>query len=169
MWWNKPYVNRRDWILENLGVLKLNAKQTVILLMIDYYNSQSKPIDLQEFAQACAMDLKDVDETIHSLVKSQLLSIEPKKDRIHFSLDGLFNHGIMYEYVDEDIFEVFESEFGRLLSQNELMLLNEWLAVYTQEEILDALRSALIYQKASMNYINAILVNQRKEAKNDNA
>ena len=44
-------------------------------------------------------------------------------------------------------------------------MLNEWLTIYTQDEILDALRQALIYQKASFNYINAILVNKRQEGK----
>ncbi|CAM3584326.1 DnaD domain-containing protein [Erysipelothrix urinaevulpis] len=165
MWWNKPYVNRRDWVLENLGGLELSPKQTVVVLMIDYYNSHNRVIDLPSFAKSCNLELSEVDETIQSLVQSQVLSVKPDRDRIAFNLDALFSNGLMYEYVDEDIFEVFESEFGRLLSQNELVMLNEWLSTYTQEEIIDALRQALIYQKASMNYINAILVNKRQEGK----
>lgn len=167
MWWKKPYVNRRDWILDNLGALSLSPEQVVVLLMIDFYNEQNKAIDLEEFAQACSMELAEVDTIIHSLVQSQYLSIHPHKDRIGFSIDGLFEEGVIYEYVDQDIFEVFETEFGRLLSQNELMTLNKWLAHYSQEEILEALRSALIYQKASMPYIEAILVNNRKEGKHE--
>ncbi len=165
MWWNKPYVNRRDWVLENLGGLKLSPSQTIVVLMIDYYNSLNRPIDLPSFAKACNMELTDVDETIESLVQAQVLSIKAVHNRISFNLDALFSNGLLYEYVDEDIFEVFESEFGRLLSQNELVMLNEWLTIYTQDEILDALRQALIYQKASFNYINAILVNKRQEGK----
>ena len=117
------------------------------------------------FAKSCNMELKEVDAVLDSLVQGGLLSIKGTRNKISFNLDSLFSGGLMYEYVDEDIFEVFESEFGRLLSQNELMILNEWLGIYTQDEILEALRQALIYQKASMNYINAILANKRQEAK----
>jgi len=167
MWWKKPYINRRDWILDNLGALSLSPEQVVVLLMVDFYNEQGKAIDLEAFAKACSMELAEVDQVIHSLVQSQILKIQPQKDRIDFSIDGLFDQGVMYEYVDQDIFEVFETEFGRLLSQNELMTLNKWLATYSQDEILEALRSALIYQKASMPYIEAILVNNRKEGDHD--
>lgn len=165
MWWNKPYVNRRDWVLENLGGLKLSPKQTVVILMLDYQNSLNRPVEMPAFAKSCNMELKEVDAILDSLVQGGLLSIKGTRDKISFNLDSLFSGGLMYEYVDEDIFEVFESEFGRLLSQNELMILNEWLGIYTQDEILEALRQALIYQKASMNYINAILANKRQEAK----
>lgn len=165
MWWNKPYVNRRDWVLENLGGLKLSPKQVVVVLMIDYHNSLSRPIDMPTFAKSCAMELNEVDEILESLVQSGLLKIKAQRDNVSFNLDALFSGGLLYEYVDEDIFEVFESEFGRLLSQNELMILNEWLSIYTQDEILEALRQALIYQKASMQYINAILAQKRQEGK----
>ncbi|MDE8209222.1 DnaD domain protein, partial [Erysipelothrix rhusiopathiae] len=57
----------------------------------------------------------------------------------------------------------FESEFGRLLSQNELMTLNTWLSKYSEADILDGLRNAVIYKKVSMQYINAILANKQKE------
>lgn len=165
MWWNKPYVNRRDWLLENLGGLKLSPKQVVVVLMLDYYNSLNRAVDMPAFAKSCNMELKEVDTTLESLVQGGLLNIKANRDKVSFNLDPLFSGGLMYEYVDEDIFEVFESEFGRLLSQNELMILNEWLSIYTQDEILEALRQALIYQKASMNYINAILANKRQEGK----
>ena len=108
MWWNKPYVNRRDWVLENLGGLKLSPSQTIVVLMIDYYNSLNRPIDLPSFAKACNMELTDVDETIDSLVQAQVLSIKAVHNRISFNLDALFSNGLLYEYVDEDIFEVFE-------------------------------------------------------------
>lgn len=163
MWWNKPYINRRDWILENLSHLGLTPDQLVVVLMIDYLNSNNTVIDLETLSKRCNMDVGNVDEIIHNLKRKNLINIVPSKDKIDFTLDPLFNEGVHYEYVDQSIFEVFESEFGRLLSQPELEQLNTWLAHYTQDEILSALRNAIVYQKVSMKYINAILVNKRNE------
>ncbi|QIK69983.1 DnaD domain protein [Erysipelothrix sp. HDW6C] len=163
MWWNKSYINRRDWILENLGALKLSANQTLILLMIDFMNEQGQPITLEDLAGRCAMDVSEIDTTIHDLIRGNMLSIKVQPESVKFVMDGLFQDGISYEYVNESIFAVFEGEFGRLLSQNELMMLNGWLSKYQEEEILDALRSAMVYKKVSMNYINSILANKMKE------
>lgn len=163
MWWNKAYINRRDWILENLGSMKLSPTQTLVLLMIDFLNQQGVPITLELLAERTAVESHVVDETIHDLVRQNILAIKVSKDALEFYLDGLFQDGVRYEYVNEGIFEVFESEFGRLLSQNELMTLNTWLSKYSEADILDGLRNAVIYKKVSMQYINAILANKQKE------
>lgn len=163
MWWNKAYINRRDWILENLGSMKLSPTQTLVLLMIDFLNQQGVPITLELLAERTAVESHVVDETIHDLVRQNILAIKVSKDALEFNLDGLFQDGVRYEYVNKGIFEVFESEFGRLLSQNELMTLNTWLSKYSEADILDGLRNAVIYKKVSMQYINAILANKQKE------
>lgn len=163
MWWNKAYINRRDWILENLGSMKLSPTQTLVLLMIDFLNQQGVPITLELLAERTAVESHVVDETIHDLVRQNILAIKVSKDALEFNLDRLFQDGVRYEYVNEGIFEVFESEFGRLLSQNELMTLNTWLSKYSEADILDGLRNAVIYKKVSMQYINAILANKQKE------
>lgn len=71
--------------------------------------------------------------------------------------------GLRYEYVDENIFQVFESELARPLSQQELERLNSWLGMYSQDEIIAALRTAIVYKKVSFPYMNTILANNRKE------
>lgn len=163
MWWNKNYISRRDWILENLGVLNLNAHETVLLLMIDFLKGINVDITLEELAMRCGFDVSVVDETIQSLVGRSYLSVRMESGSVVFVIDGLFQDGVMYEFVDKGIFEVFETEFGRLLSQQELQTLNTWLSKYTQEEIIEALGNAIIYKKVSMQYINAILHNMEKE------
>lgn len=58
-----------------------------------------------------------------------------------------------------NIFECFEEEFGRTISQKELQMLSDWLEKYTEEEVIKALRKAIIYNKKDFNYINRILEN----------
>lgn len=163
MWWTKPYINRRDWILENLGVLNLSAHQVVILLLIDYMNTNNLPIDPKILADRSGFDEKKVDEVMQKLAAQNILMIKPSANQFHFSIDNLFEEGLRYEYVDENIFEVFESELARPLSQQELERLNSWLGMYSQDEIISALRTAIVYKKVSFPYMNSILVNNRKE------
>lgn len=163
MWWKKPYVNRRDWMLENLGVLNLSSMEVVILLLIDYLNGLHQNIDPVVLSKRSGIEVEKVDELIHQLVRKNLLEVKPLKDKIEFNIDNLFQEGLRYEFVDENIFEVFESELSRPLSQPELQRLNGWLSQYTQNEIIAALRTAIVYQKVTFPYINSILVNNRKE------
>ena len=165
MWWHKPYISRRDWILENLGILKTDAVETVLLLMIDFMNTQNIDISLDELSTRCALSIDVVDEAIQSLIKKSFLAVKVDSGSVCFVIDGLFQDGTLYEFVDRGIFETFEVEFGRLLSQAELETLNLWLSKYTQEDILDALANAIIYKKVSMQYINAILHNKEMESK----
>ena len=37
-WWNKRFINRRDWILDNLTELSLTSDETLVILMIDFLN-----------------------------------------------------------------------------------------------------------------------------------
>lgn len=163
MWWKKPYVNRRDWILENQGALKLDAASCVIVLMIDYLQTQHQPIDLEILSKRCAMSTQEIDATLQALSSKGYIKIFVDQGSVKFSIDGLFDETILYEFVDQSLFEIFETEFGRLLSQQELMMLNTWLKTYSQDEILDGLQTAVIYQTLTMPYINSVLANKRKE------
>lgn len=163
VWWKKPYINRRDWLLENQGSLKLTSNQLLIVMMIDFLNTHHELITLEVLSARTALDISLVDQAIQSMVSSGYLKISVVDDSVVFSIDGLFENGLLYEHVDENVFSVFETEFGRLLSQSELQTLNTWLKMYDESMIYDALRSAVIYKKLNMKYINTILINMKKE------
>ncbi len=163
MWWNKPYVNRRDWILENLGMLNLTSHQVVVLLLIDYMNTHNLPITPMELIKRTGFNPKTIDDVIQQLTIHSVLEVTPTANGFIFSIDKLFKDGISYEYVNEDIFTVFENELARPLSQVELEKLNSWLGMYSQDEIVSALRTAIVYGKVAFPYINSILMNNRKE------
>lgn len=165
VWWKKTYINRRDWLLENQSSLKVTSDQLIILLMIDFLNSNREIISLDSLSNRTALDINTIDTAMQSLVSKNYLKISVVDGMVDFSIDGIFENGLLYEHVDESIFDVFETEFARLLSQSELQTLNTWLKSYSEEMILDALRSAVIYKKLNMKYINSILINMKKEQK----
>lgn len=163
MWWNRNYVNRRDWMLENLASLDVNPSEFILLQMIDYYNSHQMELSMERLVDQTGLNVSDVNLSIASLNQKGYLTIKAVGHHIAFNIDGVFQNHQQEEYVNKDLFEIFESEFGRLLSQQDLMTLSQWSQMYEEEMILDALREAIIAQKVAMQYINGILVNKARE------
>ena len=58
---------------------------------------------------------------------------------------------------------MFETEFGRPLSQNEMKKISEWNHMYDKQMIIYALRTASAYQKMNLAYIDKILCNWREK------
>lgn len=60
---------------------------------------------------------------------------------------------------DKDIFTVFEEEFGRLLTNTERAYVVEWIKgdSYTENLVLEALRSSVSRDKLNFKYIDTIL------------
>lgn len=63
---------------------------------------------------------------------------------------------------DQSLFDVYESEFARPLSQIELQRMSDWMSQYDQKLILYALREAVLYDKRSFDYIERILMEWKK-------
>ncbi|WZU00391.1 hypothetical protein MGH68_12470 [Erysipelothrix sp. D19-032] len=100
-----------------MSTLKVTPNQVVVLLLIDFLNEQNIAISLEVLAEQSGMSVQAVDEVMHDLMRQKMLAIKVENESIRFIMDGLFQDGVAYEYVNQSIFEVFESEFGRLLSQ----------------------------------------------------
>lgn len=164
MWWNRNYVNRRDWMIENISSLNVSPAEFVVLQMIDYRNSNRMELSMEQLVDQTGLEVSVVNQSIASLNQKGYLTIKAIGHVIDFNIDGVFSNHQQEEYVNKDLFEIFESEFGRLLSQADLMTLSRWSQMYEEEMILDALREAIIAQKVAMQYINGILVNKAREA-----
>lgn len=57
-----------------------------------------------------------------------------------------------------NLFDLLEQEFGRPISQREVMLLGEWQSTYEHRLIYYAIREAVMYENLSFDYIDAILI-----------
>lgn len=163
MFWQKRYFNSHDWIMENLGVLGLSSDQAVIVLTIDFLNRHNVAIIPMELAKRSGLSDSKVDDIIQSLVQMGILKITPSVDGFSFNIDAIYQDNLRYEYVDQDIFDVFESSLARPLSQREVERLNGWLSIYSQDEVIAALRIAIGLNKVNFSYINTVLANSRKE------
>ncbi len=160
--YQKRFFNRRNWILENISKLNLNSNEVIILLLIDFFNQYDEPLNINNLAKSSNMEKLVVDETIASLIAKGYLVLLTDSGQISFNIDNIFE--VKNEMIENsDIFEIFESEFGRVLSQKEATIISEWLRMYDYNSIVKALREALIYNKKSINYIDKILAKGNKD------
>lgn len=160
-WYEKDYVDRRTWLLENVSRLHLTADEFLVLSMIDYMNETHQEISLDILAKRTGLGDDKTDAAAASLSRKGYLSIITKARSIAFKIDGVFREEDILP--DEmPVLPVFEKEFGRPLTENEIHTLAQWQETYSEDALIDALRNASIYHKVSIPYIRKILEGKQK-------
>lgn len=165
--YNKRYFDKRKWLLENIQNLQISLAEGMLLLIIDYFNEYDLDLSLSILSDKCNVSIEEVDELINSLRTKGYLDIKVINKKVKFTMDGLFDDHDQQKYDTSSIYELFESELGKILTQSDLRRINEWLEKYDSEQIISALREAVIYKKSNLNYINNVLINQTNNGNKD--
>lgn len=163
-WWNENYIDRRGYIYEHLQDLALNGEEALTVLLIDFFNQHNINIDHAILAHKLKKDNSEIDELLSALTAKGYLNLVYENGKISFNIDGIFESEQSAKTpFDESMFNLFEHEFGRPLSQKELERLSEWAQNYEQKLIIYALREAMIYNKKSFDYIERILMDWKEK------
>lgn len=133
------------------------------------YNPKSLGINL-------GIDELEVLEIISNLEEKKVLQVLIEKNELgimeeYISLDLLYNKLLMLLVNGEsnvsdstNIFEVFESEFGRTLSPMEYEYIKAWMEDgFTEEFLKSALKEAIYNGVPKLRYIDSILYEWRKK------
>ena len=162
-WYKKHYFDKTAYILEELESINVNAEEAMVVLLIQFCNEHQLPVDTSQIAQKLKVDIQHVDELMNGLSEKGYLKVGFNNRSVDFNLDGLFEHEEEALSFDETLFDLFENEFRRPLTQPELQRLSDWIKEYDLKLIRYALREASINKKWSFDYINKILYEwQRK-------
>ncbi|NLC96594.1 MAG: DnaD domain protein [Erysipelotrichaceae bacterium] len=158
-WYKQNYVNRRDWILDNLEYLGLSEKETVIVLLIDFLNENNINITIHYLSKKTNIDEASINKILSVLVAKKYLQIEAKSKKAHFILDGLFEIEVasIKGNLDTSLFDLFETEFKRPLTPKEMEKVSDWLRTIDSKLVLEALKQASMYKKVNISYIDKIL------------
>ena len=119
---------------------------------------------------------KELFDSISTLKEKKLLSIEMQKNESGI-LDEVINVKSFYEIMisnlinnnvgdanKNDIFDIFESEFGRTLSPMEYDIINNWLeSKIPKDLIVKALKEAVYNGVGNLRYIDKILYEWNKK------
>ena len=164
-WYEARYVNHRDWVIENMELLNLSEQELMVVFLIDYCNEKHIDITMDLLQKKLRMKKDQLERVIATLCAKNYLEILASSKDVRFSLDGLFDIDVANEQkvIDVSLFDAFESEFGRPLTQKEMQKVSEWNKTFDRKIILYALREASAYQKVSLVYIETILKNWKEK------
>ncbi len=164
-WYKERYVNHRDWILDHLEILGLNAEELMLVLLIDFANEHRMAISMSSLHEKTGLPVETVNRIISLLVARGQLQIITENGSVIFQLDSLFEVDTKRreKTLDASLFDAFETEFKRPLSQREMEKISEWSRRMDRRLILLALREAAMYRKANILYIERVLDRWRQK------
>lgn len=145
----------------------LNLNEFLVLMYLD--NSYSDNFDLELMSSTLGLEPSTIMSAFNALMVKKLVTLDTSKD-----LDGrrieTVNLGRIYEDIEENtmkeikeeekenIFQIFEREFGKTISSYQVEIINGWLmAGFSEEIVIAALKEAVFNGAPNIRYIDAIL------------
>ena len=162
-----------DYLLKYRNELNLEMDEFILLV---YLINQKDLVmfDVNNLSSKLYMESNKILELISSLNEKNYISIEMKKTNgvieEYISTELFYNkiEGLLLSNVDEildnDIYSIFETEFGRTLSPTETQIIGNWIESDIPEELIkEALKEAVLSGVHNMRYIDKILFEWTKK------
>lgn len=160
-------------LLMNYQELNLNETELVVLLQIHRFRIDGNGFPTpEEIAAHLTITSQECSRVLRSLIQKRVMTIEQNHNEHQvlnecYSLEPLWERlfaaaplrAAKEQNYDENIFPLFEQEFGRPLSPFEIETINIWLDEDEQSPALikAALREAVLMNKLNFKYIDRIL------------
>ena len=171
-------------LLENYKKLGITETELAVIFMIQHLLKQGNTLITQELlALKMTLSIQDIDQVLSHLLSKRLIEFESDNREMKTTLKPLelrlyreFEVALLkrreeslekgFDTQVQNIYGVFEKEFGRTLSPAEFQKIREWISLgYEEDVIIDALHEALDANKKSIRSIDKILL--KKTARKD--
>lgn len=150
-----------------------------LLLLVYFWNYREEKFDVQVVEKVLKLSENEILTSFNNLLCKKLIQLDSLKDEngkqieivnldhLYESITVLFNEKEKEEEKN-DIYSIFENEFGRPISSMEYEIINAWTQKgFSEELILGALKEAVYNGVNNLRYIDKILYEwQRKGYKN---
>jgi len=168
---DKDYIIR-PFLFKIIKENKLDINETLLLI---YLTNQEHPeLDLNLINKITSLDKNEILASFASLTSKNLIgtNIIKKDDRVieEVSLDGIYKLAALNinkkvsKTKEKNIFELFESEFGRTLSPMEYEFINAWIDGGMNEDLIkEALKEATYNGVSNLRYIDKIIYEWTKK------
>ena len=171
-------------VLDNYRKIGLTNEEFLLWLQLFRYNEAGNHFpDLAMIASQLSITQQEIYYLLNQLVQKQVVQIISTKDTSgkivdHYDLSLIFNKIAVLKEQEKmtqtkkkeqekirELYQSFEAEFGRPLSQIEFQRIGQWLDEdhYQVELIQLALREAVLNQAYSLNYIDRILLSWERK------
>lgn len=161
-WFEADYIDKRIWLLDHMGTLKLSAEESLTALLLVHFNDLNRPISLDSLSKSSGLSTEKIDKAMAGLSRKGYLSIRINGVDVNYLIDGLFEEKTILTS-DADLIDLYQKEFKRTLSSTEIDKLNDWLSRMDRAFLVHALREALMYNKVNFSYIDRILAQWQKD------
>jgi DNA replication protein len=165
-------LKQKDFIVKNFlfkVATELDLSTNELILLIYFVNQETPIFDPEKIASQTYLNVDAAIEAYTRLLGINLITIDNSKDEEGklieiINLDNIFKSisteivSNIKEETTSDIYELFESEFGRTLSRMEYEIINNWLDSGISTELIEeALKEAVISDIKTFKYVRAIL------------
>ena len=164
--------NKKKLVAETIFIkeaLKLNLSLNEFLLLLYFDNSYDSVFDIALLSKTLNMSEEQILSAYGSLMAKKLIKVVAIKDGYgkvieKVSLDNFYNE-IKTEYKTkeeetkkEDIYSIFEKEFGRTLSSMDYEIINAWIDNgFSEDLVIAALKEAVYNGVPNLRYIDKVL------------
>lgn len=168
---NKDYIIR-PFLFKIIKENNLDINETLLLI---YLTNQEHPeLDLNLINQITSLERNEIMAAFSNLTLKNLICTKITKDGDkvieEISLDGIYKIAAsninkkVVKSAEKNIFELFESEFGRPLSPMEYEFINAWINSGMNEELIkEALKEATYNGVSNLRYIDKIIYEWTKK------
>lgn len=156
-------------ILKNIKKNKLSLDEALLIIYF-YSNNSHAVLDIDEIEEKFALNELETMQAFEKLANKNLISIKMEKNK-EGKMEEIIDLTPLYESIAMDIgeeckkdstnniFSLFEAEFGRPLSSMEFQLINNWLDKGISEDLINsALKEAIFNGSFTLRYIDSILM-----------
>jgi len=180
----KTILENKNLVINSLFIgqaVNLNLSLYEFLILAYFDNLVNKEFDIKQLTSILKIKESDALMAFNQLIEKKLLSVVVEKNNSGKIIEKVSLEGFYSLIVDDfkqeskknernDIYAIFEKEFGRPISSMEYEIINAWLDKnFTEEMILGALKEAIYNGVTNLRYIDKILYEwQRKGFKNMN-
>lgn len=156
-------------LLKNYRKLNITDSELIVLVYLINTDISFNP---KQIAKDLNFDLSEIINIITSLTEKGILKIDIINKKVReevINLEELYKKLGFIVVNDEikensnNIFDIFEKEFGRTLSPIDYEIITDWQKNYNDEIILLALKEAVFNGVNNLRYIDKILIDWNKK------
>ncbi|MDO4963710.1 MAG: DnaD domain protein [bacterium] len=152
-------------LLFNYKKLNISEQELIIIIYLD--NQQDNIYNPKKISDDLNIEFNSTLEFINKLCEKGILKLEMEK--INNVRNEVISMDLLYEKLafsltqdspkdESNIYDIFETEFGRTLSPMEFEIINGWLNIgYSEELIKMALKEATYNGVSNLRYIDKII------------
>jgi len=174
----KSLLENKNLVINSLFIgqaIKLNLNLNEFLILMYFDNLVNKELNIKQLVSVLKLNENEALLAFNKLIEKKLLSVVAEKNSAgkiveKVNLDGFYSlivDDFKFEAKNnkkEDIYSIFEKEFGRPISSMEYEIINAWLdKSFTEELILGALKEAIYNGVTNLRYIDKILYEWQKK------